>query len=77
MCKAVQNAHAQSLMELLLARVDASVSYINFTVSRDRIDQDTINEAVKYQGKELKKPLKVKFEIEPAEDAGWYHFQSS
>lgn len=70
MCKAVHDAQAQSLLRLLCTGVDSADSHITFTISRDRLVEDTINEIVKYMDNDLKKPLKVKFVNEDGEDAG-------
>ncbi|KAJ9585786.1 hypothetical protein L9F63_002423 [Diploptera punctata] len=45
-------------------------TFLEFQVSRENLVADTIRELAKYEASDLKKPLKVKFENEEAEDAG-------
>lgn len=70
MYKAVHDAQAQSILGLLFAGTNSDDTRITFTISRDRIVEDTINQIVKFKNNELKKPLKVEFENEDGEDAG-------
>lgn len=73
MCKAVHDAQTQSMLSVLFAGADPADSHITFTISRERLVEDTINEIVKCEDNDLKKPLKVKFENEDAEDAGQFY----
>lgn len=49
-----------------------TIPYIQFTVSRNSIVNDAINEIERHVDNELKKELRIKFVDEPAEDLGWY-----
>lgn len=52
--------------------------YIDITVSRDNLVQDTISEIMHHSKGDLKKPLRVKFQGEEAEDAGmFFHLLSA
>lgn len=70
MCNAMQAASAQSILRLLFDGIESANTFIQFTISRDRIVEDTIREIMKYKDNELKKPIRVKFENEDGEDAG-------
>lgn len=49
---------------------DDASQFVVFNVTRENLVEDTIREICMYQPKDLKKPLKVKFHGEEAEDAG-------
>lgn len=49
---------------------DDASQFVVFNVTRENLVEDTIREICMYQPKDLKKPLKVKFSGEEAEDAG-------
>lgn len=51
-------------------RNDDASQFVVFNVTRENLVEDTIREICMYQPKDLKKPLKVKFSGEEAEDAG-------
>ncbi|XP_058829831.1 probable E3 ubiquitin-protein ligase HERC4 isoform X2 [Topomyia yanbarensis] len=69
MHQAMQNAATASFFNMF--RSDMAVSqFIVLNVTRDNIVQDTIRELAQYTANDLKKPLKVRFHGEEAEDAG-------
>ncbi|XP_021697448.1 probable E3 ubiquitin-protein ligase HERC4 isoform X1 [Aedes aegypti] len=69
MHQAMQDAAHASFLSFL--RPDVNVSqFIVLNVSRENIVQDTIRELAQYSANDLKKPLKIKFHGEEAEDAG-------
>lgn len=74
MYNAMQSAANQGLMYMFTGArggSPAAVSqYIVLNVTRENIVDDTIRELALYQASDLKKPLKVKFYDEEAEDAG-------
>lgn len=49
---------------------DDASQFVVFNVSRENLVEDTIREICQFQPRDLKKPLKVKFHGEEAEDAG-------
>lgn len=68
----MQQAQHTLLMNFLsfgLQNEDAS-QFVVFNVTRENLVEDTIREICMYQPRDLKKPLKVKFHGEEAEDAG-------
>lgn len=68
MHRAIFDAQRNSFINFLFQRpID---EFIVFNVSRENIVEDTIGEIVKYNVNELKRPLKIKFKGEEAEDAG-------
>ncbi|KAG5681672.1 hypothetical protein PVAND_011086 [Polypedilum vanderplanki] len=66
---AMQNAASQSFLSTLFGTTPAEV-YIILTVSRENIVEDTFRELQRYNSSDLKKPMKVKFIGEEAEDTG-------
>lgn len=73
MYNAMQSAANQGFMSIFAGALGShnSVSqYIVLNVTRENIVDDTIRELATYQASDLKKPLKVKFYNEEAEDAG-------
>ncbi|XP_058461003.1 probable E3 ubiquitin-protein ligase HERC4 isoform X2 [Malaya genurostris] len=69
MHQAMQNAVNANFFAML--RSDMAVSqFIVLNVTRDNIVQDTLRELAQYTANDLKKPLKVRFHGEEAEDAG-------
>lgn len=69
MHQAMQNAACANFLAMF--RPDANVSqFIVLNVTRDNIVQDTIRELAQYTANDLKKPLKIRFHGEEAEDAG-------
>lgn len=73
MQSAMQSAASQQLTNLLLfshsSASDVS-QYLVLTVSRDNLVHDTIDQLVQLSSVDLKKPLRVRFSGEEAEDAG-------
>lgn len=53
----------------------AQPRFVQLTVSRDNLVQDTIKEISVYSKGELKRPLRIKFTGEEAEDAGSLNFR--
>ncbi|XP_065086376.1 probable E3 ubiquitin-protein ligase HERC4 isoform X2 [Ochlerotatus camptorhynchus] len=69
MHQAMQDAAHASFMSVF--HPDLGVpQFIVLNVSRENIVQDTIRELAQYTANDLKKPLKIKFHGEEAEDAG-------
>lgn len=69
---AMNQAHHDVILNILAfgrQNVDAS-QFVVFNVTRENLVEDTIREICMFQSKDLKKPLKVKFHDEEAEDAG-------
>lgn len=66
MQEAMQNATATSLLTSILS----NQQYVMFNVTRENLVIDTIREIMMCRQIDLKKPLKVKFAGEEAEDAG-------
>lgn len=69
---AMQHAQHSDIVHLLAfgrQSEDAS-QFVVFNVTRENLVEDTIREICMVQSKDLKKPLKVKFHGEEAEDAG-------
>lgn len=52
------------------------IPYIQFTIRRNNIVNDAINEIERHVDNELKKELRIKFVDEPADDLGWYWVDS-
>ncbi|PSN46654.1 hypothetical protein C0J52_07077 [Blattella germanica] len=69
---AMNQAATRALTSLLFSPfLAANIStFLEFTVSRENLVADTIRELARYESSDLKKPLKIKFENEEAEDAG-------
>lgn len=69
---AMQQAQHSGLMSLLTfgTQQQDAAQFVVFNVTRENLVEDTIREICMYQPKDLKKPLKVKFHGEEAEDAG-------
>lgn len=67
MHNAMQTAANQSFLALFGVPVNI---YIVLNVTRENIVEDTIRELSQYTSEDLKKPMKVKFAGEEAEDAG-------
>lgn len=72
MCEAVYRARA-TIYGQLFAEPGEQNSFVSINISRDRIVEQAFEEIAKYQKNDLKKPLKVTFENEPAEDQGACH----
>lgn len=71
MHKAVLQAQQDLFLATLFSREPQNVNeYVVFNVTRENIVNDTIREIFLCNAKDLKKPLKVKFFGEEAEDAG-------
>ncbi len=64
-----RTAANSAIQQFLNINVDVS-PYVVLHVSRENLVQDTIKEITHYSKGDLKKPLKVKFHGEEAEDAG-------
>ncbi|KAM7357848.1 HECT and RLD domain containing E3 ubiquitin ligase 4 isoform 2-T4 [Cochliomyia hominivorax] len=69
MYQAMQNASNSSFINMLAFGEPVS-QFIVLNVTRENLVQDTIREISRYSQNDLKKPLKVKFHGEEAEDAG-------
>lgn len=66
-----QYAHHQNFLLSLFGREpENAAEFVVFNVTRENIVEDTIREICQCKVKDLKKPLKVKFFGEEAEDAG-------
>ncbi|XP_055608814.1 probable E3 ubiquitin-protein ligase HERC4 isoform X2 [Uranotaenia lowii] len=70
MHQAMQNAATVNILSLFQSNAVNISQFIVLTVTRDNIVQDTIRELAQYTANDLKKPLKVHFHGEEAEDAG-------
>uniref|UniRef100_A0A182M4V1 HECT domain-containing protein n=1 Tax=Anopheles culicifacies TaxID=139723 RepID=A0A182M4V1_9DIPT len=71
MYQAMQSAATVNLFSMLCSPVPSAASqYIVLNVTRENIVQDTIRELSHYAASDLKKPIKIKFCGEEAEDAG-------
>ncbi|KAK7873892.1 hypothetical protein R5R35_005749 [Gryllus longicercus] len=71
MQSAMSQAASQALRNILFAPYAGPVSaFLELTVSRENIVADTVRELSKYDKNDLKKPLKITFFGEEAEDAG-------
>ncbi|XP_021936482.1 probable E3 ubiquitin-protein ligase HERC4 isoform X2 [Zootermopsis nevadensis] len=72
MQSAMNQAATRAITSLFFSPVlSASIStFLELHVSRENLVTDTIRELAKFEATDLKKPLKVKFENEEAEDAG-------
>nr|XP_014095758.1 probable E3 ubiquitin-protein ligase HERC4 [Bactrocera oleae] len=66
---AMQNAANSGILSLLTFGTPIS-QFIVLNVSRENLVQDTLREIMQYNQSDLKKPLKIKFHGEEAEDAG-------
>lgn len=71
----MQNAMSQASANGLLSffaptRQQDAQQYVVFNVTREHLVEDTLREICMYRPQDLKKPLKVKFHGEEAEDAG-------
>lgn len=75
----MNNAANMTLYSMMNSNVNIErVSpFVHLHVSRENLVQDTIKEITLCIGRDLKKPLKVKFHGEEAEDAGLFHFTHS
>uniref|UniRef100_A0A8D8BGJ0 HECT-type E3 ubiquitin transferase n=1 Tax=Culex pipiens TaxID=7175 RepID=A0A8D8BGJ0_CULPI len=71
MHQAMQNSVNQTgLLAMFLPEVQTIAQYIVLNVTRENIVQDTIRELAQYTANDLKKPIKIRFHGEEAEDAG-------
>ncbi|XP_063703150.1 probable E3 ubiquitin-protein ligase HERC4 isoform X2 [Culicoides brevitarsis] len=72
MYNAMQSAANQGLLSMFTRSFapTSALQYIVLNVTRENIVDDTIRELALYQATDLKKPLKIKFAGEEAEDAG-------
>uniref|UniRef100_A0A336LYC2 CSON004352 protein n=1 Tax=Culicoides sonorensis TaxID=179676 RepID=A0A336LYC2_CULSO len=74
MYNAMQSAANQGFMAMFAGALNRNPSsiqqYVVLNVTRENIVDDTIRELALYQASDLKKPLKIKFYGEEAEDAG-------
>ncbi|XP_067645705.1 probable E3 ubiquitin-protein ligase HERC4 [Eurosta solidaginis] len=66
---AMQNAANSGIFSFLTSGTPIS-QFIVLNVSRENLVQDTLREIMQYNHTDLKKPLKIKFHGEEAEDAG-------
>lgn len=64
---------AYTLGPFALATSGNDLSFVQLVVSRDNVVEDTIQELSQYRNEDLKRPLKIKFHGEEAEDAGTVH----
>ncbi|XP_037933955.1 probable E3 ubiquitin-protein ligase HERC4 isoform X2 [Teleopsis dalmanni] len=69
MHKAIQDSHNEALLSCF-SNCTTSTQYVVLNVTRENIVQDTLREILNYKEIDLKKPLKIKFQDEEAEDAG-------
>ncbi|XP_065359238.1 probable E3 ubiquitin-protein ligase HERC4 isoform X2 [Calliphora vicina] len=69
MHQAMRNATNDSFLNMIAFGTPIS-QFIVLNVTRENLVQDTIREIAQYNTSDLKKPLKVKFSGEEAEDAG-------
>ncbi|KAI8120902.1 putative E3 ubiquitin-protein ligase HERC4 [Lucilia cuprina] len=69
MYQAMQNATNDNFFNMIAFGTPVS-QFIVLNVTRENLVQDTIREIARYNQSDLKKPLKVKFSGEEAEDAG-------
>uniref|UniRef100_A0A1Q3F9S7 Putative hect e3 ubiquitin ligase n=1 Tax=Culex tarsalis TaxID=7177 RepID=A0A1Q3F9S7_CULTA len=71
MHQAMQNSVNQTgFLAMFLPEVQTIAQYIVLNVTRENIVQDTIRELAQYTANDLKKPIKIRFQGEEAEDAG-------
>ncbi|CAD7081549.1 unnamed protein product [Hermetia illucens] len=70
MQSAMQNAATQGLYYMFTGAPVAISQFVVLNVTRENLVQDTFREISHYGASDLKKPLKVKFHGEEAEDAG-------
>lgn len=72
MQNAMQNAAQQAVLALLYspANIHSINQFLVLNVSRENIVRDALNELVNIDPSDLKKPLKIRFYGEEAEDAG-------
>uniref|UniRef100_A0A182SW13 HECT-type E3 ubiquitin transferase n=1 Tax=Anopheles maculatus TaxID=74869 RepID=A0A182SW13_9DIPT len=71
MYQAMQSAATVSMLSMLCSPMPSAASqYIVLNVTRENIVLDTIRELSHYAASDLKKPIKIKFCGEEAEDAG-------
>ncbi|GAB0092566.1 probable E3 ubiquitin-protein ligase HERC4 [Sergentomyia squamirostris] len=70
MHNAMQNATAEGLLQMVIGGQSSVNPYLSINVTRENLVQDTINELSRYNPSEYKRPLRVKFQNEEAEDAG-------
>lgn len=67
---AMNNAANFAIFSLINGQLENASPFVFLHVSRENLVQDTIKEITQYSKGDLKKPLKVKFHGEEAEDAG-------
>lgn len=67
------NMTLYSMMNSNAMNIERVSPFVYLQVSRENLVQDTIKEITRCIGRDLKKPLKVKFNGEEAEDAGSFH----
>uniref|UniRef100_A0A914Z514 HECT domain-containing protein n=1 Tax=Panagrolaimus superbus TaxID=310955 RepID=A0A914Z514_9BILA len=68
---AIQESHQRAIFEGLLTTGLAYLNpYLNFTIRRDNIVNDSIAELMNASSKDITKPLKVQFQGEEGEDEG-------
>lgn len=71
MQSAMQRAATSGILNSLFGNHSADISqFVTFEVTRNNLVHDTIREIMQHRPQDLKKPLKVKFQNEEAEDAG-------
>ncbi|XP_055628123.1 probable E3 ubiquitin-protein ligase HERC4 isoform X2 [Toxorhynchites rutilus septentrionalis] len=70
MTEAMQNAACVNFFSMFQSDPHNASQFIVLNVTRDNIVQDTIRELAQYTANDLKKPLKIRFHGEEAEDAG-------
>lgn len=69
MQSAMNSAASQSFLGMIAGQGPVP-QYIMLNVTRENLVEDTLRELMQYGTGDLKKPLKVKFQGEEAEDAG-------
>uniref|UniRef100_A0A6B2EBR4 Putative hect e3 ubiquitin ligase n=1 Tax=Phlebotomus kandelakii TaxID=1109342 RepID=A0A6B2EBR4_9DIPT len=70
MHNAMQNATAEVFMQMMSGGPTLVNPFLALNVTRENLVQDTIHELSRYSANEFKRPLRVKFRGEEAEDAG-------
>ncbi|XP_012252634.2 probable E3 ubiquitin-protein ligase HERC4 isoform X1 [Athalia rosae] len=72
MQSAMNEAATRAITQMLFAPSGAAniSAYVTLNVSRENLVADALRELSRYHSRDLKKPLKVKFHDEEAEDAG-------
>uniref|UniRef100_A0A1L8DT79 Putative hect e3 ubiquitin ligase n=1 Tax=Nyssomyia neivai TaxID=330878 RepID=A0A1L8DT79_9DIPT len=70
MHNAMQTATTEGFLQMVVGGSQVLNPFLALNVSRENLVQDTISELQRYSANEYKRPLRVKFHGEEAEDAG-------